>query len=245
MKNPFFVNAVIAFMLIIGSSFFFSCHKQPSLCDPETFYWSEKTKAYYENASIEEYIGLPYNKQRALYSKFSPSKRLELWRAKVNRVRSEGTLSPSEMEDYASFIYGLTPDCFSAARSCYAITKSEEFAEMMHSKYGWEDIKVVEYLYSWLTLNEWKDAIIFQSLSMNLRGKEDTINVDTTAVLDTLPDSPPSGNDTTVVKKCDCTSDNACVLMVGFPQCQHSGCNDTQFGCGFLGMSSCTGICQK
>ena len=224
--------------IILCAAYASSCRNQLNLCDPETYYWSEKTKAYFEEASVEEFIALPYNRQRALYSRLSPLKRQELWRAKVERVRSEGTLTDNEMKEFHNFIYNLSLDYFRDDNSDKVERRSRDFANMMQSKYAWDDMKVIEYLYSWLTSKEWKESIIMQSISMSLRGGIDTVEIDSTDIL--FPQV-----DTTEAKGCDCTSDNACVIMVGNPDCRKAGCEDSSHGCGFLGMGSCTGVCVK
>ncbi|MBR0298975.1 MAG: bacteriocin fulvocin C-related protein [Bacteroidales bacterium] len=233
MKNKHFYYVLLSYLFILTTTMIVdSCRHQIHPCDPEAYYWSLRTKSYYESAPSEEFISLPLNKQRALYSKLSPEKRYDLWLSKLERVKKDETLSQREYAEYASLIKSLSPKLLSNGYEEQAEVLAERWAQKMKEQYQWDDLKIIEYGHSWLTKTEIREAVILQSLMGRIREEPDTEAVDT-VIIDTLV-------------QCDCISDNACVIMVGSPDCRTFGnvCEETDRGCGFWGNRPCYGRCM-
>ncbi len=203
-------------MLIISA-----CTKQDILsCDPSINKWALDNIAYYETASRDELLLLTIPEQRAIIVGLSGEKRMELWRNKLEIIKSKQLLKPEELAIYSDIIYFIKPEHFNNPDKSLELTEyAENRIHILQEEYNWEDRKVFFYFYTWLTEDEYNDALLFSELNQAVtKGSID----DGTSDCNCMP------------YRFECSASEIC-----FEQ----NCSATQ-GCGLFNNNTCTGKCK-
>ena len=229
-----------------------SCEKSKRIsCNPELEDWTENNRLRFKSASPEEFLTLPLDKQRAMFSLLPAETQCEIWHIRQKKEQESSELSGSELQEYLSFLKSLTPFDFSKVGEKECLKKSEAFIKHMKTKYLWDERKEFFYLHTWLTEEEYSEALMLQILSSSrsfsrLRGNRDTTEhdslsvVDTSevAVIDSLSEKPIN------IPDCDCIYNIGC--GIGTMRLCEKGvsCMPVQH-CGFIpNHSDCTGRCM-
>lgn len=95
---------------------------------------------------------------------------------------------------------------------------------VLRDVYGWTDETEFYFLHTWLTENEYKDAILFELIQQQTRSSIE-----------------PGGENGKEQSDCDCLPNR----LECFPltTCVEGNCKKV-LGCGIVNMSNCIGICK-
>ena len=200
------------------------CEKS-DLCNKEAREWAEKHMAQYEVASREEFVALPWTRQRSVYSRLSPEKKVCLWKEKVELVKKESKYSLDIINEFEGLFEYLTPECyldepneklrlFEEAAAVW-LDRMENVYHLSH-----EDIHFMAY--KWLTEVEFLDA---KALDYPVVTKGD-------------PNPPVLGDDNPL---CECADWHDC-LQLGCDT-HNNKCREPEKACGVGGIYVCNHMC--
>ncbi|WP_299528696.1 bacteriocin fulvocin C-related protein [uncultured Lutibacter sp.] len=171
-----------------------------------------------------ELVVLTVEKQKAAFRTFSPKKRKQLWVDKFKQIKSLN-FSEEEINHLKTFEKLLNKYDFSKELSEEQLLFLNSWFEEGKLNFKWTPYFLVSG-FGMLNVDAVKDKSEFQFSSR-------VIDVETD------PDDGLGGGGT---DNCDCRWDITCQLAQ-LGDCSDNSCEDTTFGCGWLGMQSCTGDC--
>jgi len=218
------MNRIIIRIVLFAISFtFINCTTEECYsCDTEINEWAKNNIETLKTIKRKDFIKLSEAKQKSAFRTFKPYKRKQLWIEKVIQIKS----------------LDLTNDEIKHLLIIEEFIKKYDFSKEISAK---EDI----FLKSWF--NEGKERYNwtvyflltgFTNLDNAVKTKEQFKNTyakKNSSIVNKIVDSPISTDG------CDCRWNITCEI-VHQGSCS-DGCDVTTFGCGWLGMQSCTGDC--
>ncbi|MCF6167348.1 bacteriocin fulvocin C-related protein [Lutibacter sp.] len=171
---------------------------------------------------------LSSGKQRAAFRTFTPQKRKQLWLDKFKQIKSLN-FSKKEVNHLKIMEEFLKKYDFSKE-----LTKKQEEYLTSWFEEGKLNFKWTPYflISGFAKLNE--DAVLSK--------KEFKSKFPEVSMRDDLTTPPDEGGGD--IDYCDCRWDITCQLA-GLGDCSNTSCEGTTFGCGWLGMQSCTSDCSS
>lgn len=215
MKRFLFINLTLISLI--------SCQKTLS-CDPVIDAWAKENLEYYSNAGRNEIVALSMSRQMAIYRGLTSEKKVELWKAKKHLVHQSGILSEAEYNDYSRLFDYMKPYHYDSAKGMQELRNyAGEWKALMQDKYSWDEEKLFVFSHIWMTRQEFLQAILCDSVITKGNG------------------APGTHGDGT----CDCSYSIYCQTSgLGRVCSDKDKCKQGDGGCGIVGSSNCTGICQ-
>ena len=140
-------------LAIMSGMFTISVFAQESQDEIET--WLKDNFEYYSKAPRSEIVKLSLEKQRAVYSRFSPKLKAEIWNYKWNDVKKSIRLSKEEKKELGKLYRVVSPKIYekNASRQKKRFYKiAEETEKIIREKFGWSEAKL--FFYAMLPLTE-------------------------------------------------------------------------------------------
>jgi len=251
MKKIVLHNCLLTALII--ALLFPACGKQlNNSCNPELEEWVITNAPYFKSATVTDYLQLPLDKQRALFPLLSAEKKLALWKRRMIKEQESSLLVGRELEEYLSFLSKLTAFDFSRTGEKQALKKSKAFLNKMREQYAWDEYKEFFYLHTWLTEEEYSEALMLQIQQSLVLSKTQMSKEDKAAYIEVLGVIDSSAVDTVEVqddtlsvnRDCECIYDVGCGIGTMRTCDKRIPCTPVQ-RCGIIpNNSNCTGICS-
>lgn len=220
------MKRIIVFSLLLFLVILSGCKKE-DLCNKEAREWAEKHVAQYEIAPRTEFVALPWTRQRSVYSRLSPEKKVRLWKEKVALVKNESKYPLEIIQEFEDLFELLSPECYldepNEKLSLFenaAVIWRERMENVYHLPH--EDIHFLAY--KWLTEEEYLDAKALDSPVLT-KG------------------APQYSSDEGDNPLCECTDWHDC------PQfgcdTKDTKCREPEKTCGVGGIYVCTYMCSR
>jgi len=218
-----------------------SCSKDEHVysCNPQVNEWTLKHKKSFNEITRSQLVQIPRKYQLAVYRALSPEKKLAFWQEKlglelsneINPVIKQriSELSSSLKLEY----YDLNPnDSIPADHRAYL----DKWEKDMLSVFNIDTAQFVTRFCTLLTKEELY-TLVYQSDKIDLSWLE--------GFNEMVIDAPPGGGGGVPVDpECECIYDVYCSIFLDV-DCEHSGCSQTNGGCGVTGTSNCKGKCSN
>ena len=204
---------------------FSSCEKTSRDCFMEERMWVKQHLLEFENNNRDALAGLPWTRQRILFSELSPEKKVQIWREKVEKVKQEGQYSSKVIQEFEDMVHLLSPSFFMDEPS----QQKEEFEKIteqwevrLKTVHNLTDEEILFLLYKWVTEEEYYDA---RALDKPIETKTD-------------PSHQLEGGDNPL---CDCAEGRDCITK----KCDRDreNCRHPDRGCGQFGGYVCKHLC--
>jgi len=205
--------------------FCMACSKELEYsCDPKINEWVAQNKDAYAEISRTQLATFDIEKQQGLFRSFAPKQRSRIFHEKYDYLMGLDDLSAQEKEQLAKLYQLVTPEIYTTeinkkAFNEFAAVWVEETKQLL----GWGDTEIFLYTHTWLTLEEVKKRI--ETLKTSTKFRTD--------------DDPPHGD----VPNCMCYYSVYCIFSAKGFECVDGNCNVVD-GCGVVGTSNCTGLCD-
>lgn len=216
-KMKKFAFILILILLII------SCRNEENVvfsCDPSIDKYVHLKSAQLQKLSLDEFLSMNLEMQRATYRSYLADKKYSLWREKMERILGCGEWNSKELNHIASLKEFIYPEYFEIQSGNYSPKYQQSF------EWNW-----IQYAKDTLEWGNRQLAFVVSSLYVDYD--------DFTAVFQSNPgtDNP--------VGSCQCNlTEDFCNYQLGF-KCKNNGCPISESGCGWLWLSSCNGQCQR
>ena len=218
MKVKFLILSVVASLLFV------SCSNSDDLvysCDKQTDLWVKENIEMVRSFGRNEWLKFSNTEKRAIYRAFTPEQRVLLWKEKLNEVKK---LSWNEKE-------------------LSHITKIEEFIDM-HKEYFESGLSddgkdvVDTFFYKWKTYAV--DSLGWDKrICIAIAGTPDRMGKSGELIV----------NDSSVQKErrkdCNCNlKQDFCDVTGGGSECRDEPCEADDWGCGWVWLNDCDGLCS-
>lgn len=154
MKKVLYIAGVLGMIISCGKLNVKDCGK-------EAREWAELHVELYEKAPRQELVALPWERQRSVYSRLSPAKRVELWKEKVKLVKSASMYPAEILSDLEALFDVLSPECY-YDESNLMLENFEAAARIwldkMENVYGLSREEIHFLAYTWMTEEEYYES---------------------------------------------------------------------------------------
>ncbi|MFU8843301.1 MAG: bacteriocin fulvocin C-related protein [Bacteroidales bacterium] len=214
-----------------------SCNKsneEQYSCDPQVNEWTVKYKSSFLDMTREQLALVPIKYQGAIYETFSPEKKADFWKEKINIVLSydcEPLLKEKIMELYSSIDVEDYDREATEPPSGSTLDFVENWENYILENQLVDSVTFVVNFCTLLTFDE-IDYLINHSDKIDLswlNGNEELII-----------DGPGGGGGGI---DCRCRYDIYCSIFLNV-ECVNGGCNKV-YRCGVAGNSACNGLCEE
>ena len=222
------LNQILVLFIVCIS--LFSCSKDDIKysCDDTTDQWVKSNLKSIETYTRENTLKLEPEKMRATFRAFSTNQRYQFWQAKLAEVVSMNIWSAEELAHLYKLKDEVLPEWFSDDFK----KDSVKVSKMLQFKEEW----IIEAQSRFV----WTKKLIGGIIASGYKLKNKLGDLEISSA------SPSKLKSAASESTCSCnSSDDWCANQSGHDDtCKTGKCTTTSWGCGFLFLSGCNGICS-